>query len=64
MLYINRKTTMVLENEAGGPNLGVNRSNDLDDDNERDKLVQFETPDESSPNAQKYFSNVSANLRK
>lgn len=55
---------MAIENEAGSTMAVLNRSCELNEDNnERDKLVQFESPDDS-PETQKYFSNVSANIRK
>lgn len=54
---------MMIEKEVGNTNALATQTNEMEDNNERDKLVQFETPDESSANAQKYFSNVSANLR-
>lgn len=60
-VFIFRKTTLAIENEAG--NTILNRSCEMNEDNERDKLVQFESPD-ASPETQKYFSNVSANIEK
>lgn len=53
---------MVVESE-GGINNTIANPVESDDHNERDKLVQFDMP-ETSQNAQKYFSNVSANIRK
>lgn len=59
-----RKTAVAIENEASGSTMVVShRSCEMNEDNERDKLVQFESPDES-PETQKYFSSVSANIRK
>lgn len=52
-----------MEDETGSTFAVSNRSRELNENNERDKLVQFESPDES-PETQKYFSSVSANLRK
>lgn len=54
---------MAIENEAGSTMAVSNRSREMNEDNERDKLVQFESPDES-PETQKYFSSVSSNIRK
>lgn len=58
-----RKTTVAIENEAESTMAVSNRSCKMNKDNERDKLVQFESPDESLE-THKYFSNVSANIRK
>lgn len=59
-----RETTVAIESETAGKTIAVShRSCEMNEDNERDKLVQFESPDES-PETQKYFSSVSANIRK
>lgn len=63
-IVFHRKPTMVIEREGGCTDVAVNQSGETDENNERDKLVQFETPEESALNAQKYFSSVSSNLRK
>lgn len=53
------QATIVNEREGNGPTQTIMKS-EVDENGERDKLVQFEKTPEESSNAPNYFSNVSA----
>lgn len=58
----NRKSTIVNEREAGSNHnvVAVVKPPEVDENGERDKLVQFEKTPEESSYAQNYLANVSA----
>lgn len=55
-----RRTTVVNEREAGANQNMAMVKPEVDENGERDKLVQFEKTPEESSYAQNYLSNVSA----